>query len=132
MTKTPRRKSPAGAQPDRSGMAIATIHYTDSDGHDHFGDWLRGIRDAKAATAIDKRIARMEYGNFGDCKPLRDGVWELRIDVGPGYRVYYAKAGSTIVILLCGGDKRKQNSDIDRACRYWLDWQQRQIKEGGQ
>lgn len=52
-----------------------------------------------------------------------NGVWELRIDVGPGYRVYYATAGMKIVLLLCGGDKRTQSADIDRACEYWLDWQ---------
>jgi putative addiction module killer protein len=64
-------------------------------------------------------------GNFGDHKFCRDGVWELRIDVGPGYRVYYAVAGSQVVLLLCGGDKRTQGADINRACEYWQDWQGR-------
>lgn len=64
-------------------------------------------------------------GNFGNHKSCRDGVWELRIDVGPGYRVYYAVAGSQVVLLLCGGDKRTQSADITRACEYWQDWQMR-------
>ncbi len=71
------------------------------------------------------RMDRLADGNFGDCKPLRDGVWELRIDYGPGYRVYYAMAGRTCLLLLCGGDKRKQAADIDRAVGYWNDYKQR-------
>jgi putative addiction module killer protein len=73
---------------------------------------------------------RIKFGIFGDCKPLHNGVWELRIDVGPGYRIYYAKTGSAIVILLCGGDKRKQTGDIEKACKRWLDWQQRHKQKG--
>ncbi len=112
-----------------SANAINVLHYTDEKDRDHFETWLSKLHDVTAYTAVDRRIVRMKLGIFGDCKPLRDGVWELRIDVGPGYRVYYAKAGSTIIILLCGGDKRKQDSDIDRACRYWRDWQQRHKQE---
>jgi putative addiction module killer protein len=88
-------------------------------------DWLWGLRDAAARVAIDRRILRMELGNFGDHKYCRDGVWELRVDVGPGYRVYYAIAGSQIVLLLCGGDKRTQSADITRATQYWDEWQRR-------
>lgn len=102
--------------------------YTDANDRNHFVEWLRSVRDDKAKVAIDRRVARMAAGNFGDCKPLRDGVCELRIDVGPGYRVYYAKEGATIVLLLCGGDKRRQDSDIGRACGYLADWRRR----GGQ
>ena len=65
----------------------------------------------------------MELGNFGDHKFCREGVWELRVDVGAGYRVYYAIAGMTVVIILCGGDKGTQSSDIDRACEYWRRYQ---------
>jgi putative addiction module killer protein len=78
--------------------------YRTSDGKVVLSDWLRSLRDAKARIAIDRRIIRMELGNFGDHKFCRDGVWELRIDVGPGYRVYYAMAGTTVVLLLSGGD----------------------------
>ena len=75
--------------------------------------------------AVDRRINRIEFGNFGDHKSCRNGAWELRIDVGAGYRVNYAVAGTQVVLLLCGGDKRTQGADIDRACEYWLDWQGR-------
>ena len=68
---------------------------------------------------------RVELGNFGDHKFCRDGVWELRVDVGPGYRVYYALSGQRVVLLLCGGDKRTQDADIARAATYWQDWQRR-------
>jgi len=101
-------------------------HYIDNNGKNHYATWRKGLRDNKACIAIDWRITRMALGNFGDCKPLRDGVWELRIDTGLGYRVYYAKAGEALILLLCGGDKRKQNADIERACKYWQDWQQRE------
>lgn len=100
-------------------------HYIDNNGRDVFEEWREQIRDTKAQIAIDRRIMRMELGNFGDHKPLSDGVWELRIDIGPGYRVYYAKSGLTVVLLLCGGDKRKQNADIARACEYWREWKSR-------
>jgi len=83
------------------------------------------MRDAQAKVAIIRRLNRLEQGNFGDFKPLRDGVHELRVDVGPGYRVYYARAGKVVMLLLCGGNKRTQNTDIDRACEYWRDWQNR-------
>lgn len=100
-------------------------HYLDQHGRDHFTQWRDHIRDIKAQIAIDRRIMRMELGHFGDHKFLREGVWELRIDVGPGYRVYYAKTNLTVILLLCGGDKRKQSVDIDCACAYWRDWQKR-------
>lgn len=68
---------------------------------------------------------RLELGNAGDHKHVRDGVWELRINTGPGFRIYYGKAEATVVLLLCGGDKRTQDADIDRARMYWRDWQNR-------
>ncbi len=71
------------------------------------------------------RIDRLALGLFGDAKALRDGVRELRIDWGPGYRVYYALAGCTVVLLLCGGDKRTQKADIARAVSYWRDDQEK-------
>jgi putative addiction module killer protein len=104
-------------------------YYIDTHGRNHFEEWLRKIRDPKAKIAVDRRVMRMELGNFGDHKPLRDGVWELRIDVGAGYRVYYAMAGLVIILLLCGGDKDTQKNDIDRACEYWLDWRNRSEEE---
>lgn len=90
-------------------------HYVTGDGKDVFLDWLRRVRDPVAKAQIVKRVSRVEQGNFGDHRFCRDGVWELRIDVGAGYRLYYAQAGSRIVLLLAGGDKRTQNADIGHA-----------------
>jgi putative addiction module killer protein len=100
-------------------------HYLTPEQRDIYLEWQRRLRDTKARIAIDRRIYRVELGNFGDHKFCRDGVWELRIDVGRGYRVYYALAGSEAVLLLCAGDKRTQPADIARAGKYWQDWQRR-------
>lgn len=82
---------------------------------EEFSAWLRRLRDANAVARIVARIRRMEQGNPGDAKNVGNGVMEMRIDYGPGYRVYYLHRGSTIVILLCGGDKQTQPRDIKRA-----------------
>ncbi|GGA92589.1 addiction module killer protein [Brucella endophytica] len=100
-------------------------HYLTADGKDLITDWLRKLRDMQAKTAIIRRLNRLELGNFGDFKPLREGVYELRIDMGPGYRVYYAQSGKTVVLLLCGGIKKTQETDIERAVACWRDWQSR-------
>lgn len=100
--------------------------YQTPSGKEILTEWLRSIRSFNARTAIDRRIARLELGNFGDHKFCSDGVWELRIDFGPGYRVYYGIAGRQVILLLCGGDKRTQSSDIDRAVQYWREWQGRE------
>lgn len=100
-------------------------HYLTEDGKDLFLEWLRRVRDPIAKVQIVKRLNRIEQGNFGDHKFCRDGVWELRVDIGAGYRVYYAQAGSQAVLLLGGGDKRSQSADIERAVRHWQDWQRR-------
>ena len=104
-------------------------HYVDDNGHDLFAEWREQLRDAKARVAIDRRIMRMELGNFGDHKALCEGVWELRVDVGAGYRIYYAQAGLTILLLLCGGDKRNQDADIDKACACWRNWKRKNNAE---
>jgi len=82
---------------------------------DGFRAWLRGLRDGKAAARIASRIRRLEQGNPGDTKSVGSGLFEIRIDYGPGYRVYYVRRGSTVILLLCGGDKRTQTQDIKRA-----------------
>lgn len=105
-------------------------HYlTTGSRQDVYLAWLRRLRDGQAKVAVIRRVARMELGNFGDHRFCRDGVWELRIDVGPGYRVYYALSGHRLVLLLCGGDKRTQDADIVRAVDYWQDWQRRSDDE---
>jgi putative addiction module killer protein len=99
--------------------------YQSEDGKDPYIEWLTGLSDRIAKVRIAVRVQRMAAGNFGDCKPIQDGVWELRIDHGPGYRVYYAQAGKQLILLLVGGDKRKQQADITAALGYWQDWQHR-------
>lgn len=100
-------------------------HYLTPDHQDIYIRWLRRLRDREAQVAIIRRLARIEQGSFGDHKFCRDGVWELRIPVGPGYRVYYALTGRRVILLLCAGDKSSQSEDIERAASYWRDWQQR-------
>ena len=80
-----------------------------------FASWLGGLRDANARSRIVVRIRRLELGNPGDVKPVGDGVSELRIAYGPGYRVYFTRQGQKIVLLLCGGDKSSQSRDIATA-----------------
>ncbi|ABE37045.1 MAG: hypothetical protein ACD_10C00367G0001 [uncultured bacterium] len=92
---------------------------------DFYIEWLKRLRDGQAKVAVARRVIRIEQGNFGDHKFCRKGVWELRIDAGPGYRVYYALSGRRVVLLLCGGDKKTQDADIARAVDYWQDWQRR-------
>ena len=99
--------------------------YLSPEGEDPYAQWLAALVDRQARARVVVRVLRMATGNFGDCKPLRDGVWELRIDWGPGYRVYYAQAGKRLILLLAGGDKRRQTADIDTAVNRWNDWQQR-------
>jgi putative addiction module killer protein len=112
-------------------MALYRIeHYLTPDGpHDIYLQWLSRLRDRQAKVAVIRRVNRIEQGNFGDHKFCRDGVWELRVDTGPGYRVYYARTGQRIVLLLCGGDKRTQETDIRQAVAYWRDWQGRRDDE---
>lgn len=99
--------------------------YKTEDGREPFKEWLTTLSDRQAKSRILTRLERMEAGNFGDCKPITGGVWELRIDYGPGYRVYYSRVQGKLVLLLIGGDKRKQQSDIDMALVYLEDWKER-------
>jgi putative addiction module killer protein len=104
---------------------IEVLRYVTESGREVIREWLGELRDARAAARIVMRIDRLAEGNFGDCKPLKQGIWELRIDYGPGYRVYYAMVGRTCVLLLCGGDKRKQTRDIERAVENLRDYKRR-------
>ena len=104
------------------------LDYQTADGRDPFQEWLAKLADRNARARVAVRVQRMAAGNFGDHKPLNDGVWELRIDHGPGYRVYYAQAGRRVLLLLIGGDKRRQQADIETAVRYWQDWQRRNAR----
>ena len=99
--------------------------YRNTSGKSPFREWIRGLADIKAVDIINARLTRLRLGNFGDCKSVGDGVLELRVDFGPGYRIYFGRQGSQVVILLVGGDKSTQNSDIATAKGYWDDYQQR-------
>ena len=101
------------------------IHYLDESENDLYQDWLDGLRDRVAKVAIIKRVARVEVGLFGDHKPLREGIFELRIDVGGGYRVYYAQVGHQVILLTSGGGKKSQSRDIERAIGLLRDWEKR-------
>jgi putative addiction module killer protein len=101
-------------------------NYIDPNGNDVFDDWLVGLRDRKARAIISTRLDRiMFYGNFGFHRSVGQGVFELKIDFGPGYRVYYAEEGSFIVILLGGGDKDNQQKDIRKAHERWAEYRSR-------
>lgn len=82
---------------------------------EQFASWFGGLRDDRARSRIQARIDRLEVGNPGDVKPIGSGVSEMRIDYGPGYRVYFMKRDMRVILLLAGGDKRRQNKDIELA-----------------
>ncbi len=102
---------------------IKFVIYQTSSGKEPYSEWEDNL-DYSILDKVRSRIARVRLGNFGDAKMLKgaNGVWELRIDCGPGYRIYFGKIGQTIVILLTGGDKKSQKSDVEKAKRYWLDY----------
>jgi len=87
-----------------------------------FKRWVRRLRDRRAVARINARLRNVSFGNLGDVRPVGDGVSEMRIHYGPGYRIYFMRRGLTLVVLLCGGDKGSQQRDIERAKRLALDW----------
>lgn len=101
------------------------LAYRTRDGIVPFNEWLNDVGDRKAVARILARLARVGQGNLGDCKGVGEGVSELRVDYGPGYRVYFAQKGQRLIVLLCGGDKRTQERDIQRAKLYWRDYNER-------
>ena len=96
--------------------------YVGRDGKRPFIDWLKKLRDQRARDRIHIRIDRLMLGNTGDFKSVGNGVFELRIHFGSGYRIYYGRTGRHIILLLCGGDKASQQKDIKRATQYWNDY----------
>jgi len=102
------------------------LNYIAPDGKDVFDDWLMSLRDRKGRAIIRTRLDRIKYqGNFGFHRSVGEGVFELKIDFGPGYRVYYAEEASTVVILLGGGDKDSQDRDIKKAHERWAEYRRR-------
>jgi putative addiction module killer protein len=100
-------------------------HYCGLDGRDTFAEWLGSVTDQRAQAAVAMRIGRLRRGLLGDWRPCRAGVAEMRIDVGPGYRVYLARLPPDRILLICGGTKRTQRSDIDRAVQLLHDFKER-------
>ncbi len=100
--------------------------YCTQDGHPPFNEWLQGLRDKTAQARLRFRLRQLEMGNFGDCKAAGEGVTELRIHAGPGYRIDCGRHGDLVVVLLCGGDKRTQCDDIASVKSMWRDWKERQ------
>lgn len=105
---------------------IEVFRYRRLDGREPVTEWLASLRDKRAAAKILVRIKRLEAGMFGDCASVGDGVLELREHSGAGVRVYFGRQGQSVVILLCGGSKQSQSSDIKMARDYWSDWKRRQ------
>lgn len=106
-------------------MIIELEEYLSADGETPFADWLAQLRDGMARVRIAKRLTKLRAGLLGDWKTVSGGVIELREDHGPGYRIYCARHGTTLIVLLAGGDKRTQQEDIERAQGYWQDWKRR-------
>ena len=98
-------------------------------GNSLFAKWFNAL-DAVTAARVDRYVRRLEAGNFGAAKSLREGVFELRLDFGPGYRVYYGREGKTIIILLGGGSKRRQDADIAAAMERWKRYKQSKTNNG--
>lgn len=119
---------------DRSASSIGFMEvqprdiqrYIRQNGTVPFAEWFTTLRDVNAKIRIDKRLQRVSGGNLGDYRAVGVGVCELRIDYGPGYRIYFGQAGATIVLILCGGDKSTQDQDIVKAQEYWRDYERRQ------
>ena len=107
---------------------IKIIIYKTIVGKEPFNKWLLDL-DKMTRAMIITRLKRVSLGNFGDCKLLKNasGVWELRVDYGSGYRIYFGKQSNIIVVLLIGGDKGSQERDIVKAQRYWLDYKEDEI-----
>jgi putative addiction module killer protein len=103
--------------------------YTDTTGKSPYATWLDNLRDVRARARIILQVDKMELGLFGDVEPIGDGLSELRVHYGPGYRVYFGKERTRLYLLLCGGDKSTQSKDIKKAKEYWKD-HKRRIEHG--
>ena len=96
--------------------------YSTADGEIPFTEWLNSLKDRKGRAIIKERLKRVAAGNLGDYRSVGEGVYELRINFSGGYRVYFGQLGSTIILLLCGGDKSSQEKDIRKAQQYWKNY----------
>ncbi|MBD3376620.1 type II toxin-antitoxin system RelE/ParE family toxin [candidate division KSB1 bacterium] len=108
---------------------IELQEYLSVDGKCPFEDWFGSLKDIKTRAVIRARLNRIILGNLGDCKSVGKGVFEFRINYGPGYRIYFGKDGLRLIILLCGGSKSSQNRDIRQAKSYWADYCRRKNEQ---
>jgi putative addiction module killer protein len=111
-------------------MAFELYYYQTEARERPFVAWLEALHDRQARARIEARLARVAVGNFGDRRAVGEGVLELRINWGPGYRIYLAQVGQLLVLLLCGGDKRSQQEDIENAKAYFKDFKRRTTQRG--
>jgi putative addiction module killer protein len=101
------------------------VFYADENGNEPFGAWLNKLRDKQGRRRILNRLLRVQQGNYGDVEPIGEGLSELRLFFGSGYRVYFGEEEGNIVIILCGGDKDSQSRDIENAKAYWKEYKRR-------
>ena len=109
-------------------MKVIVREYLTAQGKSPFRIWLKSL-DVGVQARIQARVLRFENGNLGDHKAVGGGVWEARLDFGPGYRLYFGKEGASVILLLAGGDKGSQSNDISAAKRYWNDFR-KEVKHG--
>lgn len=102
------------------GKAVQVEFFKDKKGREPATEWLDDL-DRSARAVVLTHIGKLRIGNFGRCRDLKGGLWELKINFGPGYRTYFYKKGTAVVILLCGGDKGSQDKDIEKARRYFAE-----------
>lgn len=102
-------------------MSVRIREYLTADGRNPFREWL-GLLDRRVKARVQARVLRFETGNLGDHKSVGGGVWEARLDFGPGFRIYFGKAGDSIILLLTGGEKSSQTRDIARAQAFWRNY----------
>lgn len=105
-------------------QSLEIDYYQSQSGYTPFRNWFETLRDRNAKAVIDARLIRLRLGNLGRCATLGAGLYELKINYGPGYRVYFDKAAQKLILLLCGGDKSTQAQDIRIAHRYWKDFKE--------
>jgi putative addiction module killer protein len=101
------------------------VFYADENGNEPFQVWIDNLRDKQGRRRIIHRLFRVQQGNYGDVEPIGEGLSELRLFFGPGYRVYFGEDAGNIVVILCGGDKSSQSRDIEDAKAYWKEYKSR-------
>ena len=108
-------------------MKKTVLRYKKENGTQPYKDWFASLKDGTTKTVVEDRIERARNGNYGDCEPIGDGSLELRINHGPGYRVYFGPVGEGLIVLLGGGNKNGQSGDIKAALGCWKEWKARNI-----